>query len=61
MKVKSSEIKLTEKYPTSADFGSPTHPLDRGVPTNYLKPVGLDFVWMLCALRYAAHNVLHDK
>ena len=58
-KVKPSELLITEKYPTREDPTSPTHPLNRGVPTNYLAAVELDFEWMLCALRYAAHNVLH--
>ena len=58
-KVKTSEIKLTEKYPTTSHPDAPFHPLDRGVPTSFLKPVQLDFEWMICAMRYAAHNVLY--
>ena len=58
-KVKASEIKLTQDYPTTVHPNSPPQPPDRGVPINYLKPVELDFEWMLCALRYAAHNVLY--
>jgi len=50
MKVKPLEIKLTEKYPTASDPMSPTHPLHRDVPVNYLKPVQLSVEWMLCAL-----------
>ena len=61
MKVKPSETKITEKYPTTSDSASPTHPLNRCAPTNIMKPVELDFEWMLCALRYAAHNVIHCK
>ena len=40
---------------------SPTQPLHRGVPVNYLQPVQLSFEWMLCALRFAAHNVFHCR
>ena len=58
-KMKASEIKLTETYPTTFDPNSPPQPPDRGVPINYLKPVELEFEWMLCVLRYAAHNVLY--
>ena len=61
MKVKPSEIKLTEKYRTASDPMSPTHPLHRGVPVNYLKPVQLSFEWMLYALRFVARNVIHCR
>ena len=60
-KMKASEIKKTKNYPTTFDPGGPLHPHDRGVPICYLKPVQLDFEWMLCVLRYAAHNVLHGN
>ena len=58
-KVKGSEIKTTDKYPTSCDPSSPAHPLHRPVPTSHLRPVELDYLWMVCALRFAAHNVIH--
>ena len=60
-KVKASEIKTTEKYPTVVDPNSLSKPRLRGVPSNCLKPVGIDLEWLLCALRYAAHDVLHSR
>ena len=60
-KVRPSEIRTTEKYPTTVHEGSPSHPLCREVPVTHMKPVEQSFEWLLCALRFAAHNVLHDK
>ena len=34
-------------------------PQHRGAPSSDLNTVELDFEWLLCVLRYAAHNVLH--
>ena len=60
-KVRPSEIRTTEKYPTTVHEGSPSHLLCREVPVTHMTPVEQSFEWLLCALRFAAHNMLHDK
>ena len=57
--VKAPEVSTTERFPTVADPHSPPAPRDREVPSHCLKPVELDFEWLLCKMRYAAHHVLH--
>ena len=57
--VKASEIQQTKKYPTTSHPDVPLHSLYWGMPIRFLKPAQLDFEWMLCAIRYAAHNVLY--
>ena len=61
-KVKTAEIKITEKYPTTADVspGSPSVPVHRTVPTNHLRPVELQFLWFITVIRFAAHNIMHS-
>ena len=60
-KVKNAEIITTEKYPTSADLspGSPPVPVYRPVPTNHLRPVELQFVWLVAVIRFTAHNIIY--
>ena len=53
-KVRPSEIKLTQKYPTRADQNSPPASVHRAVLNNYLCPVDLIFTWMTTVSRYAA-------
>ena len=62
-KVNNAEFKQTEKYPTSADVSttSPPVPLHRPVPTNHLRPVELEFFWLVSVLRFAAHNIIYKR
>ena len=60
-KVRAPEITPVDKYPTSCDPGSPPFPMHRPVPTDHLRPKELDFLWMVCALKFAAHNIIHHR
>ena len=62
-KVKNAEFKMTEKYPTLANLSatSPPVPLHRPVPTNHLRPVELEFFWLVAVLRFAAHNIIYER
>ena len=59
-KVNVAAQRTTVNYPTVVDPHSPPAPQHRDVLSSCLKPVQLDFEWLLCVLRYAAHNVLHS-
>jgi hypothetical protein len=60
-KVKPQEVTLTEHYPRTCDPNSPTPPRLRPVPTSHFRPVELDFWWMICAVKFAAHNIIHHS
>ena len=46
-----------ENYPTTCDVASPVPPVERAVGLRFLKPVRLNFSWMVSALQFASHNV----
>lgn len=60
-KVNVADVRTTANCPTVVDPHSPQAPRHRDVPSSCLKPVQLDFEWLLCVLRYAAHNVVHSE
>lgn len=57
--IRPSQIKIAGNYPTTVHDGSPCHPLCQEVPVRHIKQADQSFEWLLCVLRFAAHNVLY--
>ena len=52
-----NKVETSEHYPRFCDINSPHAPKGREVRLRYVKPVRLSFPWLICAARFAAHNV----